>query len=375
MPEFHEMSDEEFLAASPPSTEEVDDADDDSDSDDGGVFVNTDDDADDDADDAEDDKADNTDDGDSDDADVAAIKEDTDAGPDAGDTTKPEGQPDEKPAKINYEAEYKKLLEPFAANGKQIQVDNITDAKRLMSMGANYFKKMAALKPALKVVKLLENNGLMDETKLNFLIDLNSKNPAAITQLLKDAQIDPLQVDMDSDSTYTPQARTITDNEMQLDEVLGEIKGTPTYNRTLDVITKEWDETSQSRIVAEPSLIATINEHVATGDFDQVTSLVERERALGKLTGVSDLDAYYRFGMELSKKGHLKSQQPADPTKSSLPSLEKPVRDKDEVRKRKQAASSSRAKTTVSKNTEYKNLLSMSDEEFLKLSSPPYKQL
>ena len=89
--------------------------------------------------------------------------------------------------KVDYKAEYDRLVAPFKANGREITVKSVDDAIALMQMGANYNKKMSALKPNLKLMKLLENNGLLDETKIGFLIDLEKKNPDAINKLIKDS--------------------------------------------------------------------------------------------------------------------------------------------------------------------------------------------
>ena len=82
---------------------------------------------------------------------------------------------------------FDKVTAPFKANGRQMQIEDADDVIRLMQMGANYNKKMAGLKPALKMVKMLERNKLLDEDRLNFLIDLDKKDPTAIAKFLKDS--------------------------------------------------------------------------------------------------------------------------------------------------------------------------------------------
>ena len=52
---------------------------------------------------------------------------------------------------FDYESAYKKVSEPFKANGVDIQVKEPDDIVRLMQMGANYQKKMSQLKPHLKM--------------------------------------------------------------------------------------------------------------------------------------------------------------------------------------------------------------------------------
>ncbi len=134
----------------------------------------------------------------------------------------------DKPAAFDYEAEYKRLLTPFKANGRDIAVNSVDDAIQLMQMGANYGKKMAGLKPNLKLMKLLENNGLLSEEKLSYLIDLDKKSPEAISKLVKDSGLDPMDLDTDKASAYKQTTYTVDEREIELDTVLDDIQGTPT---------------------------------------------------------------------------------------------------------------------------------------------------
>ncbi len=269
---------------------------------------------------------------------------------------------------IDYEAEYKRILTPFKANGKQIQVESVDDAIQLMQMGANYHKKMASLKPALKVVKLLEKNDLLDDQKLNLLIDIHNKKPGAITQLIKDSGIDPMNIDVNTDDTYTPDSHVVTDAELDLDTAIDEIKQSPVYNQTLTTVTKEWDETSRSTIAKNPRILVDLNRHMENGIYEAVSSVVERERSLGRLTGVSDLEAYYRVGEQMHKAGAFtdgsKTNPPQSQTKSSATAKKKADNIQRKARK-KAAASTKRTSTPSAKTKSGLNPLALSDEEFL----------
>jgi len=268
---------------------------------------------------------------------------------------------------IDYEAEYKKLTAPFKANGADMQVKNSDDAITLMKMGANYHKKMAGLKPSLKILKLLEQNNLTDPEQLNFLIDLNNKDPKAITKLLKDSKIDPLDINVTADSDYQPTTRSVTDTELDLDSVLEDIRDTPSYAKTLNVITKEWDDTSRQTVASAPHIISVINGHIADGTYDQVMGTVNYERSLGKLQGVSDFEAYKQMGDVLAAAGQL-SQQPANtqPKMGKRPSKETPDKNEAARKKRKKAAGSSKSKKSPAVKTY--DPLALSDEEFEKFN-------
>ncbi|RLD76246.1 MAG: hypothetical protein DRJ15_15705, partial [Bacteroidetes bacterium] len=140
---------------------------------------------------------------------------------------------EETPKDIDYKAEYERLIAPFRANGKDMQIESVDDALTLMKMGANYNKKMAGLKPNLKLLKMLEKNDLLDESKLSFLIDLDQKNPGAVNKLIKDSGIDPLDIDTEKEDEYRPSTYTVDDKEVELDGVLDEIRDTQSFKDTL----------------------------------------------------------------------------------------------------------------------------------------------
>lgn len=266
------------------------------------------------------------------------------------------------------DAQLKKLFTPFKANGRDIKIDSVDEAIKLMQQGANYNKKMAALKPSLKVLKMLENNGLLDEQKLTYLIDLDKKNPEAISKLIKDSGIDPLDVNTQEEPKYTPGNYSVSDAQVNLDNVLDSIEHTPTYNRTMAVILDEWDENSKRALANEPNLIPLINEHVANGIFDTIASEMMKQRALGNLSGLSDLQAYENIGKQLAAKGAFGKAPPQQPVevKPRVPSQE----DSDRAAKRKAA---SPAKQSHQAKEQDLNPLSMSDEEFEKAFNSKFR--
>lgn len=276
---------------------------------------------------------------------------------------------------IDYEAEYKRLIAPFKANGREIQVNSVDDAVALMQMGANYNKKMAALKPNLKLMKMLENNGFLSEDKIGFLIDLGKKDPAAISKLVKDSGIDLMEIDADKASTYKQTAYAVDDREIELDTVLDELQGSPTYTRTLDVVSNKWDVASKQVVSQTPQLLKLLNDHMASGVYDLISTEVERERTFGRLNGVSDIEAYKRVGDAIDARGgfnHLFKQQGKSEPKAVEVVQPKPKAvDDDALKDKRRAASSTKPVAPGSTATEF-NPLQLSDAEFSKLASKKY---
>jgi len=288
-------------------------------------------------------------------------------------------KPDEKPTEASTEPDYtaigKQLMAEFKANGTTMKVKTVEDAIQLMQMGANYHKKMAGLKPSLKTLKLLENNGLLDEAKLNYLIDLSQKKPEAITQLLKDSKIDPMTIDLQTEETYVPNQRTVSDTDILLDEVLDSISDSPTYSKTLTVLGEEWDANSRAAIVKNPEIIRAINAHMENGIYDQVAEAVAYERSLGKLVGLTDFDAYQRVGSYMHENNMFVNNATVNKTtvnqSNTKPTTQHKTESDAQIQERlhrKQAASPSRQQKAVVKDTNNYNPLEMSDEEFVKLN-------
>ena len=292
--------------------------------------------------------------------------------PPAAAETAPEPAEPTEPTEPDYKAEVAKILTPFRANGKEIKVESVDDAITLMKMGANYNKKMAALKPNLRLLKMLENNGLLDESKLSYLIDLDKKNPEAIGKLVKDSGIDPLSIDTTDESSYTPQTYTVDDKQLALDTALEEIRETPSYQTTLNVIGNKWDVASRQIIVANPAIISVLNEQVASGIYEQITAVVERERMLGRLQGLSDIEAYRAVGDTMHANGAFapKSAAPAVITPPAAPAKKPEAAD---LTNRRRAASAVSAKPRTNNASTDFNPLAMSDEEFDKIASSKYR--
>jgi hypothetical protein len=213
----------------------------------------------------------------------------------------------------------------------------------------------------------LENNQLLDEAKLNNLIDLSKKDPQAITKLIKESTVDPLEIDKEAPVDYKPNNYSITDKEYNLDKVLDEIKESETFNRTISVLTKDWDTESRSTISDYPEIIAVINDHMANGVFDQVNAKLQQEKTLGKLAGIPDVEAYRQIAEDMHKNNLFKQSQPQpqsiETSKVSNESVPKQA-DADRDKKRKAAAPVKQAPSKKASSDD--DFLGLSDDEFMK---------
>ena len=291
------------------------------------------------------------------------VNEDAEEGQEASSNTDSEQEVKDEPPTVDYAKAYEEIFKPFKANGKEMSVESIEDVRQLMQMGANYNKKMAALKPSLKVVKMLENSGLLDEQKLSYLIDLSKHNPDAVKKLIKESGLDPLEVDINQEVSYKANTYNVSDKELELDSVLSEIKETDTFNTTIDIIGNKWDDSSKKVLLENPSVIKIINSHVASGVYNTITTEVEKLKMLGKLDGLSDIDAYKAVGDALYAP---KVNSPVVNTIKTPASKATNREDPRLVEKRKAASTTKSVASNVKPDF---NPLSMSDAEFEKIAS------
>ncbi len=280
--------------------------------------------------------------------------------------TEPEGATDntEADSSGSKDDDLKSLLAPFKAGGKQVQARSVAEALQLQQLGAHYTQRMQALKPNLRHLKTLEKNGLLDEDKLNYLIDLSNKDPKAIARLIKESEINPVDlVDSEiSNAEYTPKDHHVTEKSMQLEEVLQEIESTPTYSKCIDLIGNQWDKNSQAALTGNPVFIRELNEQMQSGIFDKIQSEVDRVKMYGGLQDVSSFEAYRQVGAQMYQRGEF---NPAP--QQRVPVATTTVKPQDAARSEKRrAATPSKQAATPVKAPEL-NPLAMPDEEFLRI--------
>ena len=286
------------------------------------------------------------------------VTEDTKLAEDKEDTPKTAG--------IDFEEAYKRIMAPFKASKRMMQVDNVDDAISLMQKGADYHSKMKTLSPNLKMISMLEKEGLLDQNKLNNLIDLSKKDPKAIAKLIKDSGIDPLDIDTEEAVSYKPNDYGVSDREFAINQVIDDIKNTDSFEKTMSILQKEWDSESRKTLSENPSIISVINEHVGSGVYDKVISIVDREKALGRFSNVPDVEAYRQVAENLQQQDSINTENASNPSpKTSVPKTK--AQDPAVIQQKRKAAAGTR-KTSSKSSSAPSDYLGMTDEEFMKLA-------
>lgn len=279
---------------------------------------------------------------------------------------------------------YDQVMKPFKANGREITLRTPEEAIRLMQMGAGYGRKLQDMQPHLKTLRMLEKNNLLDENKLSYLIDLDQKNPEAIKKLIKDAGIDPLDLNMDDNANYRPTNHSVSDTEVAFSEALKDVSAQPGGRETIQQINTTWDKTSKEALWAQPELLRIIQSQKENGLFDQISAEMERKKMLGEIApNTPFLEAYKIAGDALVAANSLILPGGETAPKTETPAPAAPVQGKTDQQPAKVlgtrtaapksgASANDKAKAAASpqsssrKAKETVNPLDMADDEFLK---------
>lgn len=253
------------------------------------------------------------------------------------------------------------ILAPLKHRGSEFKPKDVEEARRLMSMGLDYARKTKELKDQRKYLKMLDNHELLDESKLSFAIDLLKGDKDAIAQLVQNNGIDVME--LEEGKEYTPSNHAVSANEVELDDVIESIRSTESFADTMNIV-NNWDESSKRELASKPQLLAVMNEHKSNGVYAMIDAEVQRERMIGGLAGLSDVEAYQAMGNKLFQQGRFNDAQPQAPVQEPKKVVRKPKAKADDKqlqdKRRKANATQNKGRKPESPSYDWWN---MSDDE------------
>jgi len=257
-----------------------------------------------------------------------------------------------------YKTYYELIMAPIKANGQEITIKSPEDARTLIQKGLNYDEKMVAIKPVRLAGKALEKAGIIrdgaiDEDALNRMIDFNNGNIEVMKARLKELNIDPLDLDLDSNN-YEATDYVPDEHAIELDDIQKELDARGSTERVVAALNR-MDNKSREFFNERPKDLLALEADISNGVFDEIYGNVQYERRMGRLEGVSDMDAYIHFAK--IRGDQMRETQKVEET---LPPSPKKV-----VNTEKRARAGG-AKTTANTITAVVNPFDLSDEEFEK---------
>lgn len=190
---------------------------------------------------------------------------------------------------------------PIKANGHEIVFDDPAKVIQAVQMGVNYTKRMQELKPYQGALKALKDaNVLQDEKKLVQLLDIAKGSKNAFIAFAKENDIDLDSLDTEDNVEYTPESSIPSEQEMNINDVVDEIKSAGLYedlskNLGIDFI----DEGSKEAFASNPKLLQAIATDINKGIYSKVMSKVSMDKLLGDSRPT--IDIYIEKFSELEK--------------------------------------------------------------------------
>lgn len=288
--------------------------------------------------------------------------------------TEPNEGGEATPVVLPEKSFFDKVTAEFNANGKSFKIDNPDDVVSLMQKGLNYNQKMAAMKPSMKIIKALQEQGIESVEDLGFLFDLKAKKPEAIARLIQDSGIDAYELNEEKAQGYQPSVPQVADEVVNFEMAAKALEHNPHFGTVVQNL-GGYDESTKQEIFKNPHLLNLLTDHVQNGFYEKICSRLEQEQAVGRLNGMSFLQAYDTVGQMLfgqpQQEQQQQVQQQAVITQPVAQPVAVPVASKPKPSNnaaRQAAAATNSTATQVQKYTfTPEELWNMSEEEFAKI--------
>lgn len=256
----------------------------------------------------------------------------------------------------NKESEASEKYQPLRANGKEYPIESIDELYKLASAGVGAQHKYQAIAGHKKTIMAAEKAGvdMMDAIKL--MADYKENPQMAIMNLLKDNNIDPLDLDLDSAERNTKDY-SISDFEAKYDEIVGEIGNSPVFPKVQELLVDGWDQRSRDIFLKDPEMIRNLHDEMTPlpGEDKSMYEIVAPIADKMKLSGDmrSDFEIYMAAREQKVQEFEKHSEAVAQVDK-------KPTVDKAKVKSKKKAAAPAKGGSTSGTTLDF---AAMSDAE------------
>lgn len=270
---------------------------------------------------------------------------------------------------IDYKAFYETVTKDFKASGKVMP--GVKDPEKFikaLQMATDYALKTAAIKPALKRVKLLED---ISDAEFEEMLDFRKRNPEVIKKALKDANLDPIDLDMDQ-INYVPQQRIPSDAEYEYREVVEDLAKDAKFAITRNIILNDLDPKSKEMVLTDPRVLKALHAEVALGRFEQLQAQAVQLRTFGNIpSDVSDIELFASIAKQMDENsGKINNSNPSEVSSQVISNTQtKPVTNQVDPELEDKRARAGIQTKVQSKTVKKYDPTKLSDEEFMQLLS------
>jgi len=239
----------------------------------------------------------------------------------------------------------------------KIEINSQEELKKLAESSVKDKAKFDKYKEDISIVEGLKEQGV-EEEDLYLLAEAKKGNPKAIAKLLKKANIDPMDIDVDDDeiTEYKPNEVKADMEYIEAKSILENIQKDPQVSTKFDnLVMREFDEKSRQTVFKDSNNLKFVAELTKSGLIDNVLPEYTKMKLLGEPGSQFDLlvKAYDKFISNLKET----TEQKAQDTKTEIE-----TKTKSKSEKRKRMSAGSKTKNTPTKKE--KSVDEMTDAEF-----------
>lgn len=251
----------------------------------------------------------------------------------------------------------------YTADGKEYEFteDEIFNQfGTVFGKAMNYTQKMQKIAPYRKMISAMEEEGITED-QFNVAIDALKGNKDAIQNLMKNHNIDPLDIDGDAETdSYNPTQYGKSEYQQRIEEITNQISSDPEYKTTVDVIQNRWDQTSRGAFAKNPEMISGLHNDIKSGLYDKVLPVAAKMKVLDG-NSKSDIEYYMLAGEQVSNAEASAKDSVDSANKQTQEMVDKSGQASSEAQ-RKRAAASTRTRADKKGVTDY--LEDDNDENF-----------
>lgn len=227
--------------------------------------------------DSEDSEDDDTTDDDSEEGDVEPDGDNDEPDAEQTEAVEEESKEEAQPV-LDREKFYKEEKITVRANGRDTELtleELVQLAPSMYGKANDYTKKMQAIKPWRKTIDAIEQAKLSHDD-INLAIEVLKGNKDALTEVVKRAGVDTLDLDTEREGKYVPNDYGRDESALALKDVIDEISTDKEYETTYRIISKDWDDKSWQAMSKDPALVKRLHEEVQLGRFDTVQARADK---------------------------------------------------------------------------------------------------
>lgn len=269
--------------------------------------------------------------------------------------------PKEKTKSVKKERDiFAEFQKPIKIGNKEIDISDPEKALDIIYNGVTSIEKLRSLKPQLIACKTLSEAGFDIENNAGYILDLLKGEPQAIEKLLFDHNIQPYTLKPFNGGAehYIPKSELKSEATYDLSEYL-ETFATYSHGNEAIQYVNGLESTSIEHVVKNPQLLNVVRQAMVDGYHDEIVKRIEEGRLRGFNYGVNEIIHYLTIYEQAEQ---LNLNKPKLTPKQEVE--EEEVLDYRVNDGRRNAGIQSNM--SVEEYDELLDLVSMSDEEFLK---------